>query len=127
MIFSVMPTSSQVVPKYCTQLITVVQKVRVRALLRSGSVGLDRVLRQLRARGVLAGRVADLGGAAAHQDDGLSARLLKAAQHHDLDQAADVQRRRRSVEPDIGGLHAFGEFFVETVEIAALVDEAAFG
>jgi len=54
-------------------------------------VRLDRLFGQLRTRRVLAGRVADLGRAAAHQDDGLATRLLKPAQHHDLDQAADVQ------------------------------------
>ena len=39
-----------------------------------GDVRLDRLVGQLRARGVLAGRVTDLGRAAAHQDDRLVAR-----------------------------------------------------
>ena len=49
-----------------------------------GFVGLDLLLGQHGARLVLAGRVADLGGAAAHQDDRLVAGLLHPAQHHDL-------------------------------------------
>jgi len=52
------------------------------------------------ALGVLARWVADLGGAAAHHDDGLVAGLLQAAQEHDLDQAADVQTGGRGVEAD---------------------------
>ena len=54
---------------------------------------------------VAAGRIADLGGAAAHQHDRLVAGLLEAAQQHDLDQAADVQRWRGGVEADIAGHH----------------------
>ena len=51
---------------------------------------------------VLAGRIADLGGAAAHQHDGLVAGLLQAAQQHDLHQAADMQAVGGGVEADIG-------------------------
>ena len=52
---------------------------------------------------VLAGRIADLGGAAAHQHDRLVPGLLEPAQHHDLDEAADMERRRGRVEADIAG------------------------
>ena len=52
---------------------------------------------------VLAGRIADLGGAAAHQHDRLVPGLLQPPQHHDLDEAADMERRRGRVEADIAG------------------------
>ena len=39
--------------------------------------------------------------AAAHQRDRLAAGLLQPMQHHDLQQRADMQRRRRAVEADI--------------------------
>ena len=47
-------------------------------------------------------RVADLGGAAAHQRDRPVAGLLQPAQHHDVEQVPDVQRRRGGVVADIG-------------------------
>ena len=52
---------------------------------------------------VLAGRVADPRGAAAHQRDRLVAGLLQPVQHHDRQQRADMQRGRGAVEADIGG------------------------
>ena len=55
------------------------------------------------ARLVLEARIADLGGAAAHQHDRLVPGLLEPAQHHDLDEAADVERGRGRVEADIAG------------------------
>ena len=55
------------------------------------------------ARLVLAGRIADLGGAAADQHDRPVPGLLQFAQHHDAEQIADMQARRRAVEADIAG------------------------
>ena len=70
---------------------------RIEAMLASISL----VGEQLAAL-VLARRIADLGRAAAHQHDRLVPGLLQPAQHHDLDQAADVEARRGRVEADIG-------------------------
>ena len=68
----------------------------------AGDVGLDSSwLSSWRAL-VLAAGVADLGRPAAHQHDRLVPGLLQPAQHHDLDERADVQRRRRGVEADVG-------------------------
>ena len=53
------------------------------------------------ARFVLAGRIADLGGAAAHQRDGLVAGLLQPAQHHDLHERPRMQAGRCGIEADI--------------------------
>ena len=47
--------------------------------------------------------IADLGRAAAHQHDRPVSRLLQPAQHHDLDEVADVEARRGRVEADVGG------------------------
>ena len=66
-------------------------------------VGVDLRRRQKLARLVLAGRIADLGGAAAHHDDRLVAGLLQPAQRHDLHQVADMKARRRAIEADIAG------------------------
>ena len=79
-----------------------------------------------RARFVLAGGVADHGGAAAHQRDRLVAALLQPVQHHHGQVVADVQRRRGAVVADIGGRLALGGERVEALEIGTLVDEAAF-
>ena len=65
-------------------------------------VRLDLLGRQDLAGFVLAGRIADFGGAAAHQDDGLVTGLLQAAQRHDLNQASDMQAGPRAIESDIG-------------------------
>ncbi len=88
-------------------------------------VGLDRFDRQDAPGLVLAGGVADAGGAAAHQRDRLAARLLQPVQHHDRDQVPDMQRRRRAVVADIGDHLALLSQGVEPGEVGALVDEAA--
>jgi DNA polymerase-3 subunit alpha len=80
------------------------QKLR-KDLLDAVQVRLDGFIGQLRPRGVLARGVPDLGRAAAHKDDGLVTGLLEPAQHHDLDQAADVERGGRRVETDVGRDH----------------------
>ena len=64
-------------------------------------IRLDFVVGEELAAFVLARGVADLGRPAAHQDDRLVPGLLKPAQHHDLDQAADMERRRSGIEPDV--------------------------
>ena len=74
---------------------------------------------------VLARRIADLGCAAAHQDDRLVAGLLEAAQKHDLDQASDVQARRRGIETDVAGHDLLLRQRIEPLGVGNLVDVAA--
>ena len=74
---------------------------------------------------VLAGRITDLGGAAADKDDRLVAGLLQAPQHHDRNKVADVQRRGRGVKADIGRDHATGRRGVQFLRMGDLVDVAA--
>lgn len=76
---------------------------------------------------VLAGRVADLGGAAAHEGDRLMAGFLEPVEHHDLDERTGMKAVGGGVEADIGGLRSFREFCIQPFEVAALVDKAAFG
>ncbi len=94
--------------------------------LDAGLVLLDCLDRQDLPAFILAGRIADLGRAAAHQRDRLVAGLLQPAQHHDLDQAAGVQARCSAVEPDIGGDRPLGAHRVQTFRVGDLVNEAAF-
>ena len=63
----------------------------------------DHLVGQDAAALVLAGRIADPGGAAAHQRDRPVAGLLQPVQHHDRQQRADMQRGGGAVEADIGG------------------------
>src|SRR5262249_47262265 len=75
---------------------------------------------------VLAGRIADPGGAAAHQGDWPVPSLLEPVQQHDLHEAADVQRGRSAVESDIGGDRlAAAQQGVERIRLGHLLDEAA--
>ena len=74
---------------------------------------------------VLARGIADLGGAAAHQHDRLVPGLLQPAQHHDLDQAADMERRRGRVEADIAGHDLLLRERVQPLGVGDLVDIAA--
>ena len=74
---------------------------------------------------ILVGGIADLGGAAAHQHDGLVAGLLQTPQHHDLDQVADMQAGGGGVEPDVGGDHAGRRRRVQLHRVGDLVDVAA--
>ena len=76
---------------------------------------------------VLAGRVADPGGAAAHQRDRPVAGLLHPVEHHDRQQRADMQRGRRAVEPDIGRDRSRAGPRVERLRLGDLVDEAPIG
>ena len=70
---------------------------------------------------VLAGWIADLGRAAAHQQDRPVAGLLQAAQRHQLHQAADVQARRRAVEADIGRHALLAEQRIQGLGVRAVV------
>ena len=72
-----------------------------------GLVRLDFVFGQQLAAFVLAGRIADLGGAAADKRDRPVPAALQNAKHHDADEIADMQARRGAVEADIGGDRAF--------------------
>ena len=57
----------------------------------AGDVGFDLPVGQKRALVGAERRITDPGRAAAHQDDGPVPGLLKPTEHHDLDQAADMQ------------------------------------
>ncbi len=70
-------------------------------LLDAFHIGRNLLVGQQGARLFLVGRVAHLGCAAAHQDDGLPAALLEVAQHHDLEQRADMQAVCRRIKADI--------------------------
>jgi hypothetical protein len=82
-------------------------KLRKRSndLADAGDVALDLGLGEQLPRFILAGGIADLGGAAAHQHDGLVTGLLQAAQQHDLHEIADVQAVRGGIETNVGGNH----------------------
>ena len=93
----------------------------------AGEVLLDHRVGENPAALVLARRVADSRGAAAHQRDRPVAGLLEPVQHHDRQQRADVQRGGGAVEADIGRDRLrFGEL-VERVRLRHLVDEATLG
>ena len=91
----------------------------------AGLVGFDLLDGAQRARFVLAGGIADHGGAAAHQGDRLVAALLQPIQHHHGEEVADVQRRR-AIIADIGRGLTFRSKRVEALEIGTLVDETTF-
>ena len=93
-------------------------------LADAGDVGVDIRRAQQLAALVLAGGIADLGGAAAHEHDGAVAMLLQPAQQHDLHQAADMQGIRRGVEADIAGDAALAGERVQRLQIGALVEIA---
>ena len=88
-------------------------------------VGLDLLIGEQLARFVAAGRVADLGGAAAHEDDGPVPGLLQAAQHHDLHQAADMQAVRGRIEADVRRHDSGPGSVVEAGGIGLLMNVAA--
>ena len=92
----------------------------------AGDVGGDLLVGEKLPALVLAGRIAHLGGAAPHQRDGTMARALHVAQHHDLDEAPDVQRIGGRVEPDVSGDPSGCGGGVQRFEVGALVKEAAF-
>lgn len=74
---------------------------------------------------VAPGWIADLRRAAADEHDGLVAALLKMAQDHNLQQAADVQAAGGGVKAEIGGHDLLAHQRVEFREVRALVQIAA--
>src|SRR5262245_20180901 len=74
---------------------------------------------------VLAGRVADPRGAAAHERDRLAARALQPSEHHDGNEMPNVQGWRRAVVADVADHFAVTPQTVEAGKIGTLVDIAA--
>ena len=72
------------------------------------------------------GWIAHLGRATAHQRDRTTARFLQPTQHHDLDQAAHMQRTGRCIKSDIGRHAPFTQRFVQSIVISAVRNKAAF-
>ncbi len=93
--------------------------------LDRGDVGVDRLGGEQLAGLVLEAWIADLRGSAAHQHDRLVPGLLEPAEHHDLDEAADVERRRGGVEAYVAGDDLRLSERVEALGVGELVDEAA--
>ena len=87
----------------------------------AGDVGIAEELTGL----VLPGRIADLGGAATHEHDGSVPGPLEDPQHHDRQEAAHVQARRRAVEPDIARDDAFAGTSIEAIRVRDLMHVAA--
>ncbi len=99
----------------------------VEAAADAGHVGGDLLVGEELAGFVLAGRVTDTGGSAAHQHQRPMAVALQQAQDHDLHQAADMQTVGGAVEADIRGDGTGAEGRVESLGIGALEYEAALG
>ena len=93
-------------------------------LLDAGDVRADLGIGKQLAGLVLAGRIADLGGAAANQHDRAVARLLQLAQHHDADEVADMQGRCGAVEADIAGQSLAARELVQPRLVSRLMDIA---
>ncbi len=70
-------------------------------------VGGDVVIAEKLAGFVLARRVADFGGAAAHQHDGFVPGLLKQPEQHNRHQRSGMQARRGAIEPNVSGEGGF--------------------
>ena len=96
-------------------------KDRAEALL----VGLDLVVGEELPRLVLAGRVADPGGAAAHQRDRLVAGLLEPAEHHDRDEVPTWSDGAGAVVADIGDDRSLERQRIEPLGVGALMDKSA--
>src|SRR5215212_5141933 len=88
-------------------------------------IGLDLLDRTQGAGFVLAGGIADHGGAATHQCDRLVAALLQTRQHHHAEEVADVQRRGCAIVADIAVCLTFRGERVEAFEIRTLMNKAA--
>ena len=76
---------------------------------------------------VLAGRIADARGAAAHQRDRAMPGLLQPIEHHDRQQRADMQRRRGAIEADISSDRFFARERVQRIRLGDLMDKAPGG
>ena len=94
-------------------------------LLDAVQIVVDLLIRQERARIVAKARIADAGRAAAHQGDRLVPGLLEPAQHHDLDEAADMKAFRRRIEADIARHSLLHGRLVEGGLVGKLMDETA--
>lgn len=90
-----------------------------------GDIGVDLLFGEHLARFILAGRIADLGGAAAHERNGVMPRALQGAQHHDGEQMAGMQAGSGGIKADIGGDRAGRCLGVECLKVRALVNIAA--
>ena len=97
----------------------------VKTLADAGDVLGDLLLAHQLARLVAERGIADLGGAAAHQHDGLVPRLLQPPQQHDLHHAAHMQAVGRGVEADIGDDPLLPGEFIQRRPIGALMQESA--
>ncbi len=98
---------------------------RVKGPFDAGDVGVDHLVGEQRARLVLVGGIADLGGAPAHQHDRPVAGLLQPAQGHDLHQTAHVQTRGGGVKADVGRDRTGQGGLVQSLQVGGLVDMAA--
>jgi hypothetical protein len=96
-------------------------------LLDAGHVLRDLLFAQQGAHLVAPRGVAGLGGAAAHEHDGLVAGVLQPAQQHDRNQVAHVQGIRRAVVADIGRDRSLQGQFVQTRQVRAVLQEPARG
>jgi hypothetical protein len=82
--------------------------------------------RQNFARFVAPRRIADPGGAAAHERDRLPAGLLQPIEHHDRDQMTHMQGWGRTVVPDIGDELSLRGKRIEALGIRYLMHKAPF-
>ena len=90
-----------------------------------GDILVDRGIGQHLAAFVAPRGVADPRGPAAHQHDRLVPCLLQPPQHHDLHEAADMERRRGGIETDIARHDLLGGERIEALGVGDLVDIAA--
>ena len=70
-------------------------------------------------------RIADLGGAAPHQNNRLAAAFLQPAQHHDLDQASHMKRLGCGVKTDIARHDPVQKGLIQGLIIGAIGQKAA--
>ena len=90
-------------------------------------VGFDLFCSEYPAGLVFARGVPDAGCAAAHEHDRLAAGFLQPMQHHDGDEATDVQRRCGAIVADVGHDLALRSKRIEAGFVGALVDKPALG
>src|SRR5882672_10741094 len=91
----------------------------------SGHASFDLFVRPELPFGLLAGRVADEPGSAAHDRHRPVTSVLEAAQQEQHDEVADGERRRRRVEACVHQARPFGRVPPEPFTIRLLVDEPA--
>jgi len=91
--------------------------------LHAGDVGPQRLGRQQVAFLAFSAGVADHAGGAAHQGDGSMARPLKATQHHQRHQMADVQAVGRRVEANVDRPRPLHQKFRQIGVVGRLVDQ----